>query len=293
MAGRLTALSLVVVGVWYRIAGLAAQTANGVTAGEPLVEPPTLISLGLEWPVEGDANRNAAVAVEYRRKGATAWRKGLPLLRIGGERTAYLQTLNYTAPHMFAGSVFDLDEDSDYEVRLTLSDPDGVKGRAQRVVTAHTRPEPRPSATGKVYHVYPAGYTGTKQEPAFMGLLAGLLHGTRSAATGAGLHRRACTPGRHDPGPCRPLQGLRPQHLQPRDHLRADTTCCGTPWDGTYFLTQIGHRIPADRDQGGRRRRGDLRRRRQQHAVQRDGCRLPLLRGDHLPEHRPPPSRRA
>jgi len=238
MAGRLTALSLVAVGAWYCIAGLAAQTANGVTAGEPLVEPPTLISLGLEWPVEGDANRNAAVAVEYRRKGATAWRKGLPLLRIGGERTAYLQTLNYTAPHMFAGSVFDLDEDSDYEVRLTLSDPDGVKGRAQRVVTAHTRPEPRPSATGKVYHVYPAGYTGTKQEPAFMGLLAGYYMN----AIGGDWSR--ASPPRVRPGDTILVHaGLYKDYdrsTYSHEILFGNTTCCGTPWDGTYFLTQSG-----------------------------------------------------
>ena len=45
----------------------------------------------------------AAVAVGYRRKGETAWRKGLPLRRIGGERSAYLTTLGFIAPQMFAG----------------------------------------------------------------------------------------------------------------------------------------------------------------------------------------------
>jgi hypothetical protein len=34
-----------------------AQGANAVTAGEFLVEPATLISLGFEWFIEGDANR--------------------------------------------------------------------------------------------------------------------------------------------------------------------------------------------------------------------------------------------
>ena len=49
-----------------------AQSAQGVAAGELVVEPPTLISLGFEWRVEGDADRDAAVAVAYRRGPASA-----------------------------------------------------------------------------------------------------------------------------------------------------------------------------------------------------------------------------
>ena len=44
-----------------------AQSTQAITAGELVVEPPTLISLGFEWYVEGDADRDAAVAVAYRR----------------------------------------------------------------------------------------------------------------------------------------------------------------------------------------------------------------------------------
>ena len=44
-------------------------------AGELLVEPPTLINLGFEWFVEGDENRNATVAVSYRRSGESVWKQ--------------------------------------------------------------------------------------------------------------------------------------------------------------------------------------------------------------------------
>ena len=37
--------------------------ADRSTAGGLIVEPPTLISLGFEWPIDGDDNRNASVAV--------------------------------------------------------------------------------------------------------------------------------------------------------------------------------------------------------------------------------------
>ena len=48
----------------------SASADDRVTAGEASVEPPTLISLGIDWPIAGDDNRNASVAVEYRKSGS-------------------------------------------------------------------------------------------------------------------------------------------------------------------------------------------------------------------------------
>ena len=112
-----------------------AQTVDSVVpAADVIVEPATLISAGFEWRIEGDANRNATVAVTYRQKGESAWRQGLPLLRIGGERTVFEGALDYTAPNMFAGSLFGLIESTEYEVQFTLNDPDGVRGVMARAV---------------------------------------------------------------------------------------------------------------------------------------------------------------
>ncbi len=107
-------------------AAAAAQSAQAVTAGELIVEPPTLISLGFEWHIEGDADRDAAVAVAYRRAGEREWRDSLPLLRVQNERTFYVETLYYTAPNMFAGSVFELD--GEHRVRSALH-ADGPRRR--------------------------------------------------------------------------------------------------------------------------------------------------------------------
>ena len=41
---------------------------------------------GFEWLIDGDANRNASVEVSYRKQGETPWKRGLPLLRLQGER---------------------------------------------------------------------------------------------------------------------------------------------------------------------------------------------------------------
>ena len=58
--------------------------ADKTTAKDFVTEPPTLLSLGFEWHIDGDDNRNATVAVSYRKKGEQTWKEGLPLLRIGG-----------------------------------------------------------------------------------------------------------------------------------------------------------------------------------------------------------------
>src|SRR2546425_9950455 len=145
--------------------------ADKTTVKEFITEPATLISLGFEWRIDGDDNRNATVAVSYRKKGEQAWKDGLPLLRIGNERINE-NALQYITPNGFAGSIFELEPATEYEARFVMSDPDGIEGKAENIVTVRTRFEPEPVAGGKVYHVYPTGYNGAKQEPSFTGLLA-------------------------------------------------------------------------------------------------------------------------
>ena len=145
---------------------------NAVVPGEFIIEPPTLICFGFEWKVEGDDNHNATVVVSYRKKGSDAWKEALPLLRIGKERIFYrgVIELEYETPNMFAGSIFDLMTDTEYECRFVMSDPDGVKGEKTKTVTVKTRGEPKAFESGRVFHVYPPGHEDSKQEPAFSGL---------------------------------------------------------------------------------------------------------------------------
>jgi hypothetical protein len=166
-----------------RIPATVSGGVDATTAGNLVVERSTLVSLGVDWWISGDENRNAGVAMVYRRKGETAWHKALPLLRLQGEHvTTGSPPLKYVVPNMFSGSVFDLQPNTDYELQLTLTDPDGVAGTAVRTVTAHTRAEPQVPTGGHVYHVYPWHYAGVKQEPSFIGLNAAYyLEGGRHA----------------------------------------------------------------------------------------------------------------
>jgi hypothetical protein len=152
-------------------AAFTLQAQNATTPGRFHVEHPTLLNLGFEWAIEGDANRNATVAVRFRKEGATDWRPALPLLRIGGERVYRDQyKMNYFVPEGFAGSILNLEPATRYECEFTLNDPDGVSGQAQQRVTVATRAEPKSYEGGRVLHVYPADHEGPREEPNYIGI---------------------------------------------------------------------------------------------------------------------------
>ncbi len=159
---------------------------NAVVAGEFFTDPPTLVSLGFEWRISGDGNRNARVDATFRKRGEQGWRKALPLLRLQGEqvlggipREGGAHYFSYVAPNMFAGSILDLEPGTEYECRFILSDPDGVKGKAERMVTLRTRKEPEPAAGGHVYNVYPFGLQRRQAGACLHRLARRILHGRR------------------------------------------------------------------------------------------------------------------
>lgn len=205
-----------------------APASNAVAPGEVFVELPTLHALGYEWPLAGDANRNAAVSVRFRRKGTEAWRDGLPPLRIGGEETKYL-ALDFTAPALSAGSLFDLEADTTYEILLRLTDPDGVNGATERRIEARTRAEPKPATGGRTFHVYPADYKGDRQQPAFNGLLAAFNTGASHSDWNNAYPPRV-----------RPGDVILVHAGLYKDTRHRYGSGIGTPFDGTYYLTASG-----------------------------------------------------
>jgi hypothetical protein len=149
-----------------------APAPDATAAGRFHVQHPTLLNLGFEWAIQGDANRNASVTVRFRMSGDSAWREGLPLVRVGGERVfRQREGLEYAVPHGFAGSILNLQPDTEYECRFVLSDPDGVTGQTTHTVRVRTRGEPQSYEGGRTLHVYPPDYFGPRQEPSFTGVL--------------------------------------------------------------------------------------------------------------------------
>ena len=131
--------AMLFLGVTSLAATSQAYAENRTRTGEVTLEPPTLIALGVEWEIQGDDNRSAHVTVEYRKQGSARWSRGLDPLRLQNEEVYTRGALDYTAPNMFTGSLFDLEPDTSYDVKLTLTDPDGVDGDAEKTITARTR----------------------------------------------------------------------------------------------------------------------------------------------------------
>ena len=138
---------------------LASAQSTGVVPGN-LRAYSTIHSIGLEWHVTGDGNHNASATVEYRAQGSEAWRDALPLVRVDNN-----------GANMLAGSVLFLEPGTLYDVRVSLSDPDG--GADSRMVAVATRALPTLPLGGRTFHVVPGtgGGQGSSSDP-FKGIAA-------------------------------------------------------------------------------------------------------------------------
>lgn len=100
---------------------------------------------GVVVTVAGDANMNAAVSLEWRLAAGT-FKYAHPLVRIDATR--------------FVGSLFWLSPGSAYEVRVMLSDPDGVTGSPTATAALATRPDTLPEPTLRTLYVATTGNDG-------------------------------------------------------------------------------------------------------------------------------------
>ena len=153
---RSVALILVILG-----AGRAACGGNASAAGRLTEELPTIKCLGFRWLIGGDDNRNATVRVEYRKAGSGRWRRALDLFGVESEgmRKASRPA---SGRRLLAGSIFDLDGGTKYEVKLSLKDPDG--GSVTRLIRTTTWTAPlRPAGERKI-SVRPGGLKAALKE---------------------------------------------------------------------------------------------------------------------------------
>jgi hypothetical protein len=130
----------------------AARGANAAAAGTLTEELPTLRCLGVRWTIGGDDNHNAHVQVQFRKVGDKDWRRGMDLFRVDSEgmRAAVRPPPGQA---LFAGSIFDLAQGTEYEVKLSLKDPDG--GDTEKTVKMTTWSEPKLPAGGRRVDVKP------------------------------------------------------------------------------------------------------------------------------------------
>jgi len=124
----------------------------------------TMHSIGIEWDLEGDADHDATCTVQYRYKGEKQWKEALPLFRMEYAWWWHESHADKRV-NLFAGSILFLQPGTEYEVRLSLSDPDGGTGHKELTLT--TRPVPSHASVESAHHVVPGtgGGKGTVENP--------------------------------------------------------------------------------------------------------------------------------
>jgi hypothetical protein len=113
-----------------------ASADDVLHVGAPVLDPPTLVALGVSLPITGDDNFNASVTLRYRVTGTTAWRDAMPLVHVHVEAVT-----NLTVAPQFAGSIIDLAPDTAYDLELHATDGDGGID-ITLMLAGHTRPVP-------------------------------------------------------------------------------------------------------------------------------------------------------
>ena len=96
--------------------------------------------------------------------------KACPCSVLGGEKVFRKDLgLDYTVPEMFAGSILDLQPATEYEVRFEMRDPTVCAARQSRQKRHPQHAVNHRRRGAKILHVYPLGWKGPKQEPAYRG----------------------------------------------------------------------------------------------------------------------------
>ncbi len=117
------------------LSGPKAFSQDNAIPGQAVSPFPTIENLAVEWYLRGDDNLNSVTTVQYREKGTAEWKEGMPLFRVPAGKNVHFSWEN-----KHAGSIFNLKAGTEYEIKLSLEDPDG--GNANRIITARTRSEP-------------------------------------------------------------------------------------------------------------------------------------------------------
>ncbi|MBI4303189.1 MAG: hypothetical protein HY665_02465, partial [Chloroflexi bacterium] len=151
--------SLLGVGIGTRVSAAPGTTIQGTLTLFTAIENIAVIS-----SFTGDDNGNNRAILEYRLKGAAEWKPGIEMT--ADRRQAVISYYHGGAgggtpqpnpyPNSWKAVIFWLTPNTEYEVRVTYSDPDGVAGSNPVIGTIRTRND-NPPSNGKKYFVSTTG----------------------------------------------------------------------------------------------------------------------------------------
>ncbi|MEO8764532.1 MAG: right-handed parallel beta-helix repeat-containing protein [Ginsengibacter sp.] len=158
--------------------GIKSFCQDYTVPGKISVPYPTLINLGVEWNIKGDDNQNGVVTVKYRKKGTAKWLDAMNLRRVPAGKNNTASSLGdrqipgytgYEWTNKHAGSIFDLEPGTSYEILLSMNDPDG--GSVVKRTKGKTRQIPLPQRKSRLIEIAPGDYdtlhtvSGSKYRP--------------------------------------------------------------------------------------------------------------------------------
>ncbi|MBR9704086.1 hypothetical protein GOV12_01635 [Candidatus Pacearchaeota archaeon] len=131
--------------------GCVQNKINSIIVGDIEVDPSTLHSIGISLPIEnGDDNYNAKVNVYYRKQSSEIWSKALDLLRVRPETLFGSSESPFTINEQFAGSIFNLEPQTSYEIILELIDLDGGNINKTSTITTRSLPLENPENSNEI-----------------------------------------------------------------------------------------------------------------------------------------------
>ena len=121
-----------------------AAPGDEITPGSIRVDA-TYEAIGVVWEVTGDQDLDSTMTLEFRQTGTTTWNEAAPAVR------SYPSIIVNGDPlglDRWAASAMFLTPGTTYELRLTITDPDG--GDATQTTSGTTRTLAQPDAGGRV-----------------------------------------------------------------------------------------------------------------------------------------------
>jgi len=135
------------------------SSQNSVTPGNIQVDA-TFEHIGILYNISDDENLNSKLQIEFRKQGDMAYKKGAIAMRTHPGLVIDGSTTNYN--HQ-AGSAMFLQPNTTYQIRLTLTDPDG--GGTTTTVSATTKAYPIENNNFKYVAPGNSGGNGTSANP--------------------------------------------------------------------------------------------------------------------------------
>lgn len=131
-----------------------ANVSGAATVSGTISSPyPTLKHLSINWLISGDNDEDGIVSVRYRQTGAPSWKEGMNLFRVPAGSNE-----GFSWPNKHSGSLFSLTPNTEYEIELTLDDPDNSAPIIE-TITARTRAVPQAANGAHTVNVTPSNFS--------------------------------------------------------------------------------------------------------------------------------------